>query len=76
MVSIVLNTTHLVYTLGKIRKHLDSATGAHHLSFLNENEEGGILGFYFSKIYQALNENIKAKLSLNYLCTKSNFRAF
>ena len=36
-----------------------SVTGAHHVSFLYENQEGGLLGFYFTKICQELDENVK-----------------
>ena len=46
MASVVLRQ-HIKYT-GKIGKRFDSATGAHHLSFLYKNKEGGILGFYFT----------------------------
>ena len=32
----------------------------------NENQEGGLLGFYFTKICQALDENVKLTTNLYY----------
>ena len=55
--------------MAKIRNRLDSATDAHHVSFLYENQEGGVLCFYFIKIHLAFSENLKLNNNLNYLRT-------
>ena len=60
--------THEVH-LALIKKGLYSATGAHHLSFLYENQEGDLLSPLFHKNLSGIRCKVKQITALKYART-------